>query len=360
MNYNTIVVGGGQAGLAIGYHLSKADDDFVILDAGLAVGESWRNRYDSLTLFTPSQYDSLPGVAFPGEEDAYPTKDQVADYLQGYAKQFRLPMRMNTRVTRISRAQTHFVLETTRGTLTAAQVVIGVGTMQCPSIPEYAKGLNPEVFQIHSSDYRSPRQLVPGNLLIVGAGNSGAQIAAELAGDRQVNLAVGKRPRCVPQRFLGRDYLWWLILFGMMDATPNSWPWGRAIRASNPIVGTTLRRLERAGRITTVPRVIGVAGKKIIFADGTIREFSNVIWATGYKHDFTWIHAPIFDSSGQLVHHRGVTSIAGLYFLGLRWLHTGGSGFLGFVGRDAAYLASQMTPREATRSESIEARGVVT
>jgi putative flavoprotein involved in K+ transport len=360
MNYNTIVVGGGQAGLAIGYHLSKADDDFVILDAGPAVGESWRNRYDSLTLFTPSQYDSLPGFAFPGKADTYPTKDQVADYLRVYAKQFRLPMRMNTRVTRISRSQSRFILDTTRGTLTAAQVVIGVGTMQCPSVPEYAKELDPAVFQIHSSDYRRPRQLAPGDVLIVGAGNSGVQIAAELAGDRQVYLAIGKRPRCVPQRFLGRDYLWWLILLGMMDATPDSWPWGRAIRASNPIVGMMLHRLERAGRITCVPRVARTRKKEIVFADGTSREFSNVIWATGFKHDFTWIDAPIFDSFGRLLHHRGVTSIAGLYFLGLRWLHTGGSGFLGFVGRDAAYLASQMTPREVPMSESAYARRVIT
>ena len=346
-NYNTIVVGGGQSGLAIGYYLNRAGDNFLILDSGQAMGESWRNRYDSLVLFTPSQYDSLPGFEFPARTDTYPIKNEVANYIAAYAERFRLPVQLRTTVTHVAQSGCRFVVATTRGTYTAAQVVIATGTMQCPFVPKYSNALAADVFQIHSSGYRNPQQLVPGNVLVVGAGNSGAQIAAELSSDRQVYLAIGREPRYVPQRFLGRDYLWWVIRLGMMDATPNSWPWGRMIRATNSIVGTELRHKIRCGQVICTARVVGIADDQIYFADGTRQRFANVVWATGYKHDFTWIDAPIFDDDGQPIHRRGVTAVPGLYFLGLRWLHTGGSGFMGFVGRDAKYLDEQMTSRPA-------------
>jgi len=355
--HNTIIVGGGQTGLCLGYFLSRAGDDFLILDAGEAVGDSWRNRYDSLKLFTPTQYDSLPGLEFPGRRDTYPTKDTVADYIANYAARFRLPVQLNTSVTRVSRSKTGFIVETSRGVFTACQVVIATGIIQRPLTPAFAARLSSSVFQTHSAEYRNPKQLAPGDVLVVGAGNSGAQIAVELSHDRKVYLAIGKEPRCVPQRFLGRDYLWWVILLGMMDATPNSWPWGRRIRATNSIVGMELLRLIRRGHIVRKPRVAAAEGEQILFADGSRQRFSNVIWATGYDHDFSLVDAPVFDSHGKLIHQRGATTVEGLYFLGQRWLHTGGSGFIGFVGRDAEYLAARMTPRAgAAASRTVVAK----
>lgn len=339
---NTIIIGAGQAGLSLGYYLAKQRRNFLILDSAVAVGNSWRNRYDSLVLFTPSQYNSLPGFLFPAPFDTYPTKNQVADYLACYADKYRLPIQLNTRATRISRRGAEFVIETTQGVLSARQIVVATGTLHKPFVPAYATNLPATTLQLHSFAYRNPQQLQPGNVLVVGAGNSGTQIAMELARERHVHLAVGKRPLCLPQRFLGRDIFWWIIRLGMMDSTAGSWPWGRNIRASNPILGISLNDLHQNKHLALTARVLAVCEDKIHFCDGACRRFANVIWATGYRYDFTWIDLPILDSKGRLMHQRGTTPVPGLYFLGLQWLHTGGSGFLGFVGRDAQHLATQI------------------
>jgi putative flavoprotein involved in K+ transport len=342
---DTIIVGAGQAGLSLAYYLEQHGEDYLLLDAAETIGESWRRRYDSLVLFTPSQYNSLPGLVFPAAPDTYPAKDEVANYLHSYAEHFHLRIKLRTKVTYVGQIESGFRVETTQGTFRASRVIIATGALHRPVVPSFAASLSPVVYQLHSSEYRNPQQLNSGDALIVGAGNSGIQIAAELSRDRRVSVAIGKRPRCVPQRFLGRDIFWWLSVVGMMDATPDSWLWGRSIRANNPIIGLVFWRLRLKSQIVCLPRVTGAHGNKVWFQDGSSCRVSNVIWATGYRYDFSWIHIPVFDTQGKPVQRRGMTKITGLYFLGLQWLHTGSSGFLGFVAKDSEFLAQQLARR---------------
>ena len=265
-----LVIGAGQAGLAVGWHLREQGvRSFLLLDAGPEVGHVWRNRWDSLRLFTPAEYDALPGMPFPAPAGTYPTKDQVADYLRGYAAAFELPVRLNTRVTRLSKTGDTFVADTSTGTVTARQVVIATGPFQTPVIPRMAAGLAADVVQVHSADYRNPDQLPDGTVLVVGAGNSGLQIAAELAATRPVTVAVGTRPPMLPQRFLGRDLFWWLTRLGLITKTADSRLARRLRKKGDLVIGTRWRDLARLG-IQVRPRLDDVDLTTAMFADGSV------------------------------------------------------------------------------------------
>ncbi len=242
--FDTVVIGGGQAGLAIAWHLKQHGQRFVVLDAGPAIGHTWRSRWDSLVLFTPAQYDSLPGMAFPAPADTYPTKEQAADYLQAYAAAFDLPVRFNSRVTRLRRTGAVFEVRTATGALTARQVVIATGPFTAPFVPPLAGRLDEAVVQLHSAQYRNPADLPYGPVLVVGAGNSGMQIAAELAKTRPVELAVGTRSPTLPQRVLGRDLFWW-VTNTRLSKLPVDSRLGRRLKSQETIIGTSRRQLQR-------------------------------------------------------------------------------------------------------------------
>lgn len=338
MHTHVLVIGAGQAGLALGWHLRRRDAPFLLVDAGPAVGHVWRSRWDSLRLFTPAEYDGLPGLPFPAPAGTYPGKDQVADYLAGYAATFDLPVRLNTRVDRLSRNGDGFLAETSTGTVTAQQVVITTGPFQTPFIPPAAAGLAADVVQVHSSAYRNPDQLPEGTVLVVGAGNSGLQIATELAATRPVTVAVGSRTPMLPQRVLGRDLFWWLTRLGVMRRSADS-PLSRRIRAKgDPVIGTRWRDLARLG-VQMRPRLTGARERSAEFADGSSLSVAAVVWATGFRPDYSWIDVPGAVVDGSVAHTRGVTPVPGLSVLGLSWLHTRGSALIGFVDDDAAWLA---------------------
>jgi putative flavoprotein involved in K+ transport len=341
---DVVVVGGSQSGLAMAWHLAQQGLRFVVLEAGPEVGHVWRQRWDSLKLFTPAQYDALPGMAFPAPADTYPTKDPVADYLQAYVAAFDLPVRLNARVAGLSQTEEGFEVGTADATYRARQVVVATGPFQVPFVPPMAAKLDASVTQLHSADYRNPQALPDGPVLVVGGGNSGFQIAEELAATRTVDLSIATTYPMLPQRLAGRDLFWWLTRLGLLRVTVTSRP-GRRMSRRDFVIGTNRRRLERAG-VRFRPRLVDAEGRTVRFADHRLLEdVGVVVWATGYRPDYAWIQIPGVVREGQVVHRRGVTEVPGLYFLGLSWQHTRGSALLGFVNDDATYLADRVASR---------------
>jgi putative flavoprotein involved in K+ transport len=346
---DVVVIGAGQAGLAMGYFLARQGRKFVILDRAESIAAAWRDRWDSLTLFTPRRYNSLPGLAFPGDPDGYPTRDEVIAYLEQYAERFELPIELNRPVRRLTAEDGRFVLEVDGKTIEADQVVVATGPFQTPYVPEVAPHLAPEVVQTHSTGYRNPSDVPEGTVLVVGGGNTGFQIAEELSATHRVYLAVGSRQMPLPQRLLGRDLFWWLTKFRLIQKTVES-RLGRRMRERETLIGSSPRRLRRRYGVDLKPRVVGASGRTVRFADGSELEVDAVIWATGYRPDHSWIELPVFDAHGRVVHRRGVTNVPGLYFLGLTWQYTRGSALLGWVKGDAEFIAERIAAYEATLS----------
>ncbi len=354
---DVVVIGAGQAGLALGHHLARRGADFLLLDAGPEIGRSWRSRWDSLRLFSPAQYDSLPGLPFPAPADTHPSKDDVADYLAAYAAHFRLPVRLDSPVRRLHRdGDGDFTITTPSATLRARQVVVATGPFQTPRIPALADHLDPLVPQLHSAEYRNPAQLPAGaRVLVVGAANSGLQIAAELAGRCSVIVAVGSEPLQLPQRIAGRDLFSWLTKTGFLTV-PAHTRLGRRLRARGDLViGTRSSRLRARG-VGFRPRLTGVTGRTATFADGSTAALDAVVWATGYRTEYSWLHVPGVVADGQVRHEAGVTDVPGLYFLGLPWQTSRGSALLGFVGADAATLSDRMAADGRSREQAEPAR----
>jgi putative flavoprotein involved in K+ transport len=353
-SFDVVVIGGSQAGLAIGHHLAKRGLRFVILDAGPEIGHVWRSRWDSLTLFTPAQYSGLPGMAFPSPKETYPSKDEVVTYLQSYVSAFDLPVRLNARVTSLTQRDGAYVVATADGEFTAAQVVIATGPFQVPFVPPVAGDLDETVTQIHSADYRNTAQLPEGGpVLVVGGGNSGFQIAEEIAVTRKVDLAVGKRVPSLPQRLLGKDLFWWLSGIGFMKVSTDS-RLGRKLAKRDVLIGSSARRLRRSG-VTLRKRLAGAAGRRAVFDDGSEQDVDAIVWATGYRSDFSWIDIPtIKDQRGGIIHRRGVTDASGVLFIGLTWQHTRGSALIGFVDDDAAFIASRIDSRLEDRAGLVD------
>jgi putative flavoprotein involved in K+ transport len=349
---DAIVIGGSQAGLAMSWHLARRHLRFVVLDAAPKIGHTWRSRWDSLTLFTPAQHDALPGMAFPGRPDTYPTKDPVAGYLQAYAAAFDLPVRLNARVTDLARTQEGFEIRTDSDLFRARQVVVATGPFQVPFVPPAGQELDASVTQLHGAGYRNPQALPPGPVLVVGGGNSGFQIAEELAAaGRRVDLSIATRQPALPQRLAGKDLFWWLTRLGLMRVSTES-RLGRRMSSRDFIIGSSRRRLQKKG-VRFRPRLTGAYGRTALFADGSNLDLGIVVWATGYRPDYSWIHIPGVVQHGQVTHQRGVTEVPGLYFLGLTWQHTRGSALLGFVNDDAAYLAGRIAAHQRATSAAL-------
>jgi putative flavoprotein involved in K+ transport len=340
---DALVIGGGQAGLAMGHELAQRGLRFRILDAGANIGQVWRSRWESLSLFTPAQYDNLPGLAFDAPRDTYPGKDAVANYLRAYATKFDLPIQLGTTVTSLSRSDGVYTATASQEAFDAKQVVVATGPFHVPFIPPMGETLDPEVAQIHSADYLRPELLPPGDALVVGAGNSGCQIARELSASREVHLSVGKRIPTVPQRMLGRDLWWWGSGLGLTNRITVDSRLGRRLVNRDQVIGDGPKRLSKRYGVRLRPRATTSNGRTVTFEDGSGSEFAAIVWATGFKVDHSWIDVPdAKDEQGRIRQDRGVTPSPGLYTLGLSWQHTRASALLGWVGDDAAFLAERV------------------
>ncbi len=338
--FDVAVIGAGQAGLAVGYFLAKEGRHFTILEASDSIGAAWRSRWDSLVLFTPRRYDSLPGLPFPGDPDGYPGRDEVIGYLERYASTFELPVELNSPVQSVAPADRGFVLNLGTRTLEADQVVVATGPFQVPNVPAFAADLAPDVAQMHSTGYRRPSDLPEGTVLVVGGGNTGFQIAKELSATHSVHLAIGSRQTPLPQRVLGRDLFWWLTKTGLIKKTVDS-RIGRRARDRDTLIGSSTRDVKRHG-VEVKPRVVGASGDAVTFEDGSELGVDAVIWATGYRSEHGWIDIPVFDQNRRVLHRRGVTDYPSLFFLGLTWQHTRGSALLGWVEDDAEFISERI------------------
>lgn len=337
---DVLVIGAGQAGLAVGYHLARRTDRFLVVDGAPEVGHSWRTRWDSLRLFSPAEYDGLPGLPFPAPAGTHPGEDDVADYLRAYATRFELPVRMSSPVSRLRREDGLFTATTPAGDVRTRQVVVATGPFQTTATPPMAKDV--EVPQLHSADYRNPAQIQSGErVLVVGAANSGLQIAAELAATHRVTVAVASRPAELPQRILGRDLFHWLDAVGFFTRPADS-RIGRRLRARGDVViGTRSADLRRRG-VDFRPRLSAGHGRTAGFADGSATDVDTIVWATGYRPDYRWLDVPGVIVDGRPRHRGDVTAVPGLSFLGLPWQTGRGSALLGFVGRDAKQTAARI------------------
>jgi putative flavoprotein involved in K+ transport len=346
--FETAIIGGGQAGLTAGYYLAKHDRPFVILDANERVGDAWRKRWDSLRLFTPARFNGLPGFPHEAAAWSFPTKDEMADYLEAYAVRFELPVRTGINVDRLSKANGRFVVSAGEHRLEAENVVVATGAHQIPKLPAFGPELDPGIVQLHSSEYRNPSQLQEGDVLLVGAGNSGAEIAAELAQTHQSWLAGPKtgevpvRHGSVPARFGYRLIRFFGHRVLRVDTRVGRKLGPKLISKGDPLIRTKLKDLVAAD-VERVPRVIGVRDGRPVLEDERVLDVANVIWCTGFRTDFQWIDLPVFGDDGQPRHYRGVAeSEPGLYFLGLVFLYSLSSDVLPGIGRDADYIAKHI------------------
>lgn len=350
--FDTVVVGGGQAGLAVGYHLARLGRRFVILEANQSVGDCWRQRFDSLRLYSPARYDGLPGFGFPAPPWSFPAKDDVADYLEAYVERFSLPVSTGVHVESLSREGDRYVLRAGDRSFEADQVVVASGTFQSPVTPSFAHELDPAILQLHSHDYRNPSQLSEGPVLVVGASHSGGDIAFEVA-SRHPTVLSGRVHGEVPFRIDGRParvimrVLWFVANRVLTMQTPIGRRVCPEVRAGGgPLLRVKLADLEAAGVEHTKSRVAGVQGGKPVLDDGRVLDVANVIWCTGFGKDVSWIDMPVIAENGWPEQKRGVaTSAPGLYFVGLPFLNAFGSMLLGGVGRDAEHVAKHIADR---------------
>ncbi len=345
--FHSVIIGGGQAGLAAAYYLKKIGSDFVVLDASARTGDSWRRRWDSLRLFTPAKFDALPGKEFGNADFSFPTKDDVAAYLEEYVAQFDLPVLHKTTVDSVVRNNGTYHIRAGMKEFSAENVIVATGAYQSPLTPMYADGLDPSIVQIHSDNYKRPDQIPRGSILVVGAGNSGAEIAIELAGNgRNVWLAgrdVGRIPAETFGHVLGgKPY--WLFLSRVLSVDT---PLGRKVRSralhhGTPLIRLNTREVVGAG-VRRCPRVTGTRNGLPLLEDGRVLEIDAVVWATGYRPSFAWIRLPILGDHGYPLHDHGIVPRApGLYFVGLHFQTALSSSLLGGVGNDARVVVENI------------------
>lgn len=347
-SFQTIVIGGGQAGLATGYFLAQRGDHFIVLDENKRPGEAWRRRWDSLRLFTPGKYNGLPGKPFPGHDFYFPTKDEVAGYLEEYAGEFHLPVRQSVRVEALSRNDQGYQVSTSMGSFSTRNVIIATGPYQRPFTPSFAQALDPAILQLHSSGYCNPRQIPVQDVLVVGAGNSGAEIGLELARAGKRVWLAGREVGRIPADRLGRAFggrlYWWFISRVLSVNTPI----GRKMKSNvlfhgAPLISASRQEILAAG-VESTPRVSSVQSGKPQLEDGRSLPAEAVIWATGFRPDYKWIDLPVFDEHGYPRHQRGVIPAApGLYFVGLHFQSALSSALLGGVGAEARYIEQQLS-----------------
>lgn len=349
---HTIVIGGGQSGLSVGYHLAQRGINFLILDAHNRIGNAWRNRWDSLRLFTPARYVELPGMRYPGRGDAFPTKDQIADYIEAYAEHFKLPVQSGVNVDRLSKAGDHFLVQAGKLRYEADNVIVAMANYQVPRVPAFASDLDPGIVQLHSQDYRNPSQLRDGGALVVGMGNSGADIAIEVAQSHATWIS-GKESGHIPfpiDTWFARFIAFRFVRFFGHHVLTLSTPIGRKARPklltqAAPLIRVRPKDLIDAG-VEQVGRVIGLEDGRPLLEGGRTLDVKNVIWCTGYEPGFSWIDLPVFSEGGRPAHERGVSKkVPGLYFVGLHFQYAMSSATLIGIGRDAEFVVNALEAR---------------
>ncbi|HYX10186.1 MAG TPA: NAD(P)/FAD-dependent oxidoreductase [Bacteroidales bacterium] len=343
----TVVIGAGQSGLAVAYYLKKNNEEFVLLDSRENVGNSWRERWDSLRLFTPSQYDGLPGFKYPAARGTLPAKEEIADYLSRYAKKFSLPIELNTKVLELNNTEDDYEIITSKGKIYANNVVVATGTNPSPYIPSFASELNENIVQIHSSKYKNPHSFPASNTLVVGAGTSGVEIAVELSKTRPTMLS-GKPTPHIPDfifRYFGR--LYWLFAYYVLTVKT---PIGRKVKSivttsGGPLISVSMNEVKEA-KVEQLPRLKGVENGLPLLENGHIVSVSSIIWATGFKPDFSWIKFDVTGENGWPKTNRGIAEeFEGLYFAGMIFQFGLTSGLVGGVGRDAAFVVNHLHKR---------------
>ena len=337
-----VVIGGAQAGLAMAYHLRKMKKKFVVIDGGKEIGDSWLNRWDSLKLFTPTEYNHLPGLKFDAPKDHYPTKVEVANYFKLYVEKFKIPVQLNTLVTSLRKTEKGFFVAHKDGEIEAKNVIVATGLFHIPYTPPCHTKISGNIHQIHSNYYKGLHQLEEGDALVVGGGDSGYQILNEISKDtsRTVYFSGDTKVKSLPQHFLGKTLWWWFTLVGFLSYTKYSWIGKKINSSTQPVIGTDVRGILSRKNVIPVGRTKDALNEEIIFDTKKKSTIKNIIWATGYRPNFKWIEGLELDADSYPKNFRGVSNIKDLYFIGLPWMYTRGSATLGGVSKDASYLAN--------------------
>jgi putative flavoprotein involved in K+ transport len=334
-----IVIGAGQAGMAISYYLTQDQKDFLVVDANRDIGAPWLKRWDSLKLFTVAEYNHLPGLDFPHPKGYYADKYDVANYLKSYVEKFNIPIAFNQKIKRLKKVEDHFELESEDQSYKAKHVIVATGPFHTPFTPKFKSKIAEDVIQIHSENYKSPNQLQEGDTLVVGAGDSGVQILDEISEtSRKVYFSGDTNVKSIPQEVLGKTLWWWFSKIGFLSLSKYTWIGKIISKAGQPIIGTNVKVLFKKPNVECVGRTLDADQDKIVFEKKEVKSIKNILWATGFKPNFSWIENVKLDTNNYPKNYRGVSDIEGLYYLGLPWLYTRGSATLGGVKKDAKYL----------------------
>ncbi len=337
-----VVIGGAQAGLSMAYHLKIMDKKFIVIDGEKEIGASWLNRWDSLKLFTPTEYNHLPGLKFNAPKGHYPTKFEVATYFESYVEKFKIPVQLDTLVTSVRKTEKGFCVIHKDGEIEAENVIVATGPFHTPYTPPCHTKISEGILQMHSNYYKGLHQLQEGDALVVGSGDSGYQILNEISKDtsRTVYFSGDTNIKTIPQQFLGKTLWWWFTLIGFLSYTKYSWIGKKISSLPQPIIGTDVKEILSRNNVISGGRTKDALNDQIIFENKKVSTIKNIIWATGYRPNFEWIEGLELDGDSYPKNFRGVSNIEGLYFIGLPWMYTRGSATLGGVSKDASYLAN--------------------
>jgi len=347
-----IIIGAAQAGLSMAYELKQLQKNYVVLDKESEIGASWLKRWDSLTLFTPSEFNNLKGLKFPKPKGHYPDKYEVAEYFKSYVDTFDIPIEFDTLVTEIQDKSDYFVVKCEDVFYEAEQVIIATGPFHIPYTPPFYQKIDSSVFQIHSDYYKNPSQLQKGKAMVVGAGDSGYQILDEISNtDRDVYFSGDTEVKTLPQEFLGKTLWWWFTKTGYLSFSKTSWLGKKISESKQPIIGVDVKGILNKENVIPVGKTINANSHKIVTEEAELTDVRNIIWATGYRPKFEWIEGLELDKNGYPLHHRGISNIDGLYFIGLPWLHTRASATLGGIQKDADYLGDYILEKESKKEK---------
>lgn len=336
-----VVIGGAQAGLSMAYHLKKMNKKFIVIDGEEEIGASWLNRWDSLKLFTPTEYNHLPGLKFDARKGHYPSKFEVANYFKAYVEKFDIPVQLNTLITSVKKSEKGFHIIHKNGEIEAQNVVVATGPFHIPYTPPFHTKIGGSILQMHSNYYTNADQLQEGDALVVGGGDSGYQILNEISKDssRSVYFSGDTSVKSLPQQFLGKTLWWWFTVTGFLRYNKYGWIGKKINSITQPVIGTDVKGILARENVISKGRTKDALNEDVMFENDKISTIKNIIWATGYRPNFTWIEGLELDTNSYPKNYRGVSNIDGLYFIGLPWMYTRGSATLGGVAKDASYLA---------------------